>query len=181
MKKICLAVMIFAFVPATASAGLYYEDGFGVGLDGGVNFTVDIGYLWHEDVAQKRGILAGVGVAAIVLGSNEIPSTVQNEEPPAGEITEHKFERNLEWGFFGKFGAELLPGKNLYLLGVAGRTETWEKYAAFSHVDGLYYDLGNKYHHYTLFGIGVGYYKTIMIELDVDSRRGVTLLFGGHF
>jgi len=183
MKKICLAVMILLVVPATAgAAGLSLDFGGGYGgPESAPNLSFDLGFLWGEDTAGKRGKILGLGATFIVLGKNEVPSGVYDYECPHDDYTLEKYDRNLEWGILGKFGVEVVADKHFYILGMGGRTQWEEKYIAQSNATGWYYDHGSDYHHNALYGAGFGYFNTIMLELDIDNRRGITALIGAHF
>jgi hypothetical protein len=182
---VLVVLSCFACMPSTPAFAGYFAVGAGYGGDG-ENASVSIETGQNGIDFSGFDMLFGLGLPIIPYGDNNLPSDTIDGNCPNDDCVRSSIEYSgTELGLYAKIGLKLFLD-NLYLSVIGGGTVVTESEIVQSLATGRYYEASTDSVLSPMYGLGLGYFPDIydwqlVIQIDVDNRRGVSGLLGWYW
>ena len=131
-------------------------------------------------------MLFGIGLPIIPYGDSKLPTDTIDGNCPNDDCVRSSIEYSgTELGLYAKIGLKLFLD-NLYLNVIGGGTVVTESEIVKSPTTDRYYEASTDSVLNPMYGVGLGYFPDIydwqlVIQIDVDNRRGVSGLVGWYW
>ena len=182
--KLIKKISIFIVVLQTTAFADYYSLGISHGSNSGVsNFTIETGL--QENRLFDTDLLTGISLFFLLHENSRIPSGTIDSSCPHNDYTDFgKKNEGSEAGFLFKGGKSFFL-KGLYFNGIVGISKAHTIDLVRSNISEDYYIQGKSDEIHGIMGISTGYFHEFSdfglhmnVQMDVDTRRGLTFLFG---
>ena len=170
---------------ATPAFAGYFAVGAGYGGEG-ENASVSIETGQNGIDFSGLDMLFGLGLPIIPYGDSKLPTDTIDGNCPNDDCVRSSIEYSgTELGLYAKIGLKLFLD-NLYLNVIGGGTVVTESEIVKSPTTDRYYEASTDSVLNPMYGVGLGYFPDIydwqlVIQIDVDNRRGVSGLVGWYW
>ena len=169
---------------STTRAG-YFALGVGYGGEGNnESVSIEVGQKGID--LNRLDFQLGLGLPIIPYGDSNLPDGIIDGDCPNNDCVDNGTEyTGNELGLYGKIGLQLFL-ENFYLNIIGGGTVVNESSIVKSPATGRYYEESTESVWKVMYGAGLGYFPEIfdweiVIQVDVDNRRGISGLVGFYW
>ncbi len=184
LMKLIKYISFFLIVLQSSAFASYYSFGISSGDNSGkTNLTIEGGI--EKNKLFDTDLLTGVSLFFLLHEDSQIPAGTYDEPCPNNNFTNlGKKNEGSETGLLLKGGKSFLL-EGLYFNGILGISRAHTIDLVRSNISGEYYIQDKSDEIHPIIGISSGYFHDFSdyglhmnIQIDLDSRRGLTFLFG---
>lgn len=166
-------------VPSLSVAEGYVAIGGGNGGEADApNLTFEAGGITSGKTVNLQ---AALGVSLLFNNDNVPDDTLEYPVPHWDYTTLGTRQKDTEVAIIGKLGLEVFKDSGVFVFGLGGASFANEIELAQSNVTGWYYQQSSNEEIYGIYGGGISFFPNsskLMLQAEVDNRRGVTASIG---